>query len=329
MVEQGAEVAKESRRLLVIKDDRVLAEIPALKVDQVIISGNVQVTTPALRLCMRQEIPVFFLSRGGRLYGAVDPMAPNRAALHRQQFRCADDSAFCLGVSQQIVRGKLTNCRTLIMRMHRREQSEGLAKCAASLSASLDSVENASTLDALRGIEGSAAAAYFKAWRGVLDDAWGFQGRQRRPPPDPVNCLLSYGYTLLFSNIFSLVRAQGLLPHIGFYHGLRRGHPALVSDLMEEFRAPVVDSTVLTLLRQRRVRPEDFEHSQHQGRPVSITPPARKRLIQGLETTFNRSIQHPDAAGACDYRRVISLQVRRLKDCVQSGEPEYGAFVTR
>ncbi len=193
----------------------------------------------------------------------------------------------------------------------------------------MSSLDNVSSLDELRGLEGTAAAQYFAIWSTLVGGEWQFTGRKRQPPPDPVNSLLSYGYTLLFYNTYSLVRAQGLHPHVGFYHALRQGHPAWVSDSMEEFRAPVVDATVLALLHRKQVRPEDFRMPVEAGMPCLLTDEARKKVTRAFEAALNRAITHPDAGSRCDYRRAIALQAQRLVAVIKGEQPIYRPFLTR
>jgi len=251
LMEQGAELAKEDERFVVRKQGAILHKIPALKVDQILVFGNVHITTPAMQFCLLEDIPVFLLSSRGRYYGVIESMATDKVLLHRDQYARVTDAPFTLQVSREMVRGKVANARTLLLRVARRGGSDLTQAAATALQRILSSLDSVSSVEELRGMEGAAAAQYCAVWPALAGAEWQFAGRKRRPPPDPVNSLLSFGYTLLFYNTYSLVPAQGLHPHVGFFHALRQGHPALVSDLMEEFRAPVVDATVLALLHRQ------------------------------------------------------------------------------
>jgi CRISPR-associated protein Cas1 len=329
LMEQGAELAKEDERFVVRKEGATLREIPALKVHQVIIFGNVRITTPAMQFCLMEDIPIFLLSSRGRYYGAIESTATEKVLLHRDQFARAADPAFVLNLSREIVRGKIANTRTLLLRAARKGGGDVVRAAAAALQGVLDRLDAAATLDALRGLEGTAAAQYFAAWPDLVGGEWRFEGRRRQPPPDPVNSLLSFGYTLLYYNTYSLVRARGLHPHVGFYHALRQGHPALVSDLMEEFRAPVVESAVLALLHRKQVSQQAFRLPSEPGMPCLLTEEARKTVTRAFETAFNRAVSHPDAGGRCDYRRAIALQAQRLVAVVKGEQPLYRPFLTR
>lgn len=184
--------------------------------------------------------------------------------------------------------------------------------------------KSAQTLETLNGVEGAGAREYFGAWATLLPDAWRFDSRNRQPPLDPVNALLSYGYTLLHWNIYALLRARGLNPHWGAYHSLRPGHAALASDLMEEFRALLVDRLVLKLIHAGTMKPDQFTVSET-GCDIQLD--ARRSLIEAFEEQLASPIHHPDA-GPVDWRRVIDgqalLWIRTLR-----GQAAYNRFEVR
>jgi CRISPR-associated protein Cas1 len=329
-MEQGAVLGQEDERFVVRKEGAILRKIPALKVDQILVFGNVQVTTPAMQFCLREDIPIFLLSSRGRFYGVVESFATDKVLLHRGQFARVADPDFTLQVARGLVRGKIANCRTLLLRASRRLSIREFARMAAAdLQDLVERLDAAESLESLRGLEGAAAARYFAIWPELVGEEWRFRGRKRRPPPDPVNSLLSFGYTLLFYNTYALVRAQGLHPHVGFYHAMRSGHPALISDLMEEFRAPLVDATVLALIHRKQLTPDDFHLPAAGEGPCLMTDAARKTATTAFENAFNRSVTHPDASERCDYRRAIALQAQRLVAVIQDGSPCYQPFVRR
>ncbi|ETX03376.1 MAG: hypothetical protein ETSY2_33635 [Candidatus Entotheonella gemina] len=329
LMEQGAVLAKENERFVVRKSGAVLRKIPALKVDQILVFGNVQITTPAMHFCLLEDIPIFLLSSRGRYYGVVESSATDKVLLHRDQFARMAEPGFGLQIARELVRGKVANSRALLLRSARRRSHEGLRLAANALQQIQDRLHEAASLETLRGMEGTAAARYFAVWPELLGTDWPFPGRKRRPAPDPVNALLSFGYTLLFYNTYALVHAQGLHPHVGVYHALQTGHAALVSDLMEEFRAPVIDATVLALLHRRQVRPDDFRMPAEAGMPCRLTDEARKKVTQAFEKAFSRRVTHPDAGGSCDYRRAISLQAQRLVAVIKGEQTRYQPFIRR
>ncbi len=330
VVTQGAELGKESERFVVRAEGRADVEVPALKVDQAIVFGNVRVTTPAMQFALSRDIPIYLLSTGGRFLGAITSDAGERVEIVARQFEFLSEPDRVLATSKALVAGKLANARTLLLRIARRKGAVGAAtKAARQIEALAKDIGGAGSLDQLRGVEGAAAASYFGAWPELVGPLWEFDGRERRPPTDPVNSLLSYGYTVLLGNVYSLLRSVGLHPHVGVFHALRSGHPGLASDLMEEFRAVVVDATVLRVIRRGQLVPAHFSPPREPGEPCRLGPQARTVFTRELERTLNRSIVHPDAEGPCDYRRAIALQARRLAATFMGASECYEPMVTR
>ena len=330
VLRHGCVLGRDGERLVVRGDGEVLREIPALMVDQIIIFGNVQVTTQALHFCLTRGIPIMLLSSGGAFRGMVDALDHAPVILQRAQFRRAADKDFCLETARAMVTGKIANARLVLRRRARKRSLPAFVDAERAMAGVQRNLERAASLEELRGFEGVAARFYFQAFAVELGKAWGFNGRHRRPPPDPVNALLSFGYMLLYHNIFALVRACGLHPHVGFLHPLRSGHPALVSDLMEEFRSLVVDATVLSLLFNGKVESRDFDSGQNGGVGCHISERARRLFVQAFERKMNSSVCHPEAGRRGDYRRCIAWQVRRLADAVQDdGARPYRAMVLR
>lgn len=329
IMEQGAELGKEYERFIVRKKDTAPIEVPAIKVDQILIFGNVRITTPAMQFCLIEDIPIVLLSSRGQYYGVVESAKSDQVTLHARQFARVADPNFALGFSRGVVRGKLVNARTLLLRQGRRTEDPDIQAAASEIEGLIGRIAEGSTLDELRGLEGAGAARYFSVWPKLLGPEWGFTARRRQPPPDPVNSLLSFGYTLLFYNVYAMLRARGLHPHVGIYHALRPGHPALCSDLMEEFRAPIVDATVLTLIHRRQVSPADFVLPAEPGLPCLLTDAARKRVTHAFEQAMNRPVSHPDAGERCDYRRAIALQAERVIAYLRDEAKPYTPFLTR
>jgi len=220
-------------------------------------------------------------------------------------------------VAKAIASAKIRNTCTLL----RRHLPRG--EVLKELRWLLNKVNNAMTLDEVRGYEGAAAAKYFPLFASLLKDPMGFKSRKRQPPPDPVNSMLSFGYTLLFYNVFALIRSHGLHPYIGFFHGTRPGHPALASDLVEEFRAPIVESLVLYLVNSRILASKDFLLPKEEGLPCLLSDTARKIFIHHFEQKMNSPITHPHTNFKVDYRRCINLQVVEMARFIKGEIPEY------
>lgn len=329
LVEQGAVLAKTDERFVISKDRTTLREVPAIKVDQIMVFGNVQLTTPAMKFCLTQGIPIVLLSSRGRYFGAIESTNTDQVLLHRDQFVRAADPTYCLRTARAIVRGKVTNERVVLQRYARHRPSCDVGAQLATLKSTLSRLAAARSMDELRGYEGAAAARYFAGMRVILGDQWGFTHRRKQPPPDPVNSLLSLGYTLLFYNVYALVRAHGLNPGVGSLHPMHQGHPALVSDLIEEFRAPIVDAMVLHLILRGHITQDEFHMPAASGLPCLLNDAARKRFIAAFEEKMNSRVTHPGTGFLVDYRRCLDLQVQRLARSIRDPREVYEPMTIR
>jgi CRISPR-associated protein Cas1 len=201
ILQHGQVLGKESERLVVRQAQTIVREIPAIKVDQIMVFGNAQITTQAMQFCLSERIPIYLLSGQGHYYGVIDSFNTEPVLLQREQFLRASDPAFCLKLATALVHGKIANSRLMLQRLARRHNVSALSTAAATLKNALTNLSRASSLDELRGFEGCSANVYFQALSATLDRSWGFSHRVRQPPTDGINAMLSYGYTLLFYNI--------------------------------------------------------------------------------------------------------------------------------
>ena len=329
LMKHGLILGKESERLVIRRKGEVIQEIPAIKVDQVMVFGNSQITTQAMQFCLLEKIPIYLLSGRGKYYGVVDSFDTDPVLLHRDQFTAAGDNTFCLKLAKQFIYGKIRNSRLILMRHSRNREAPAFFKVADNLKTILSSLQSAENLDQLRGFEGYAAKLYYSAFADTLDKQWCFKKRVRRPPTDPVNAMLSYGYSLLFYNIYSLLRAKGLNPHVGYLHPLRSGHPALASDLIEEFRAIIVDTVVLNLILNRKVTPDDFTPGKDSSEACMLGDKPRTLFIRAFEKKMNASIAHPSTMVKSDYRRCIQYQIQQLIAVIRGKQAEYEPMVLR
>jgi CRISPR-associated protein Cas1 len=243
---QGCYVGLAQELLVVKQGQVVLQEVQLPLLEQVLIFGKSQVTTQAIRECLRRDIPIAYLSRMGFCYGRV--MAIGRG--YRQLVRYQQNLSLMdrLLMARQMVRAKILNGRTLLMRQGRKGV-DGLDVVVQSLDYLADRALLMADVESLLGVEGAAAAAYFGAFSLCLTGSdFVFGGRVKRPPSNPVNAMLSFGYMVLWNHLLSLVELQGLDPYFAFLHQDSERHPALASDAIEEFRTPIVDSLVLYLI---------------------------------------------------------------------------------
>lgn len=328
---QGLRVGK-SGAVLQVKDDRaVVQEARIGETCQVNVMGNVQISTQAVQALCEAEVPICYFSMGGWFYGITTGLNQKNVVLRRSQFRLSEQEYFQIRLARQLVEGKIRNQRTLLQRNHvepPRDTLDGLREMARRATC-------AASLEELLGIEGNAARLYFGAFAGMLKTEDGdevaefpfdFQTRNRRPPRDPVNALLSLGYSLLAKDLTIACYAVGFDPYIGFYHQMRFGRPALALDLMEPFRPLVVDSAVLTAINGGMVGPRDFVRA---GGAVSLTPGGRKGFLRAYELRMDTLVTHPLFDYRVSYRRLLEIQSRLLARVLDGEIGDYPVFVTR
>jgi CRISP-associated protein Cas1 len=332
--------------------------VPLLKVEEVMVLGNITITTPALESLLETKVPVIYLSKHGQYLGSLSPGLTKNSILRLAQHEAHTDLQQRHTIAQQFVLGKLRNMRTVLMRYNRLHpnplittQVETLKQCIRAAEntrlISGDSTMEETTADhdpemeqgevlvgrmnglgPLLGYEGAGSAAYFAVFEQLIKCNWlhGFRRRVRRPPTDPVNAMLSYGYVILTAQTASAVAGVGFDPYIGYLHSSRYGKPALALDLMEEFRPLIVDSVVLNLLNNRQLEQKDFEVEVNSYR---MTEAAKRLFLQKFEERMQEVITHPTFEYKAPYRRCIELQARLLGKYLTGEINEYIPFTVR
>jgi len=271
-----------------------------------------------------KNIPVSFLSSRGKYRGKLQPAYAKDTRIRQQQYAVASDPPQCLELAKCFVRGKITNAIRFSQRQ--RSQNAEVKSAARAARQTLEKLERAENLESLLGYEGAGAAAHYQAFRQFLAHDWGFTTRQFRPPPDPINAMLSLGYTLLHNHVYAFANVVGFDPYCGYFHQPKHGHAALASDLMEEFRQIIVDGYVLSLVNNNRIRPEDFEQT---NKGIRFTKEALDRFLTGYYGRMKQTFQHPTRNEKTSYLRAIELQVRHLARVITGEDPEYKPFLIR
>ncbi len=326
---QGYSVTRSGDVLVITDKGKKLREVLVKDISHLAIFGNNQVTTQLLQTLCGAEVPVTWFSHGGWFYGMLQGFGLRNAFVRREQFRKADDPLFCVQLAREFVAGKISNCRTLLQRNHSAPPEDALRD----LKEAVATAREATTLETLLGIEGNAARIYFGSFQAMLKPkgaeaapAFDFNGRNRRPPRDPVNAMLSFVYSLLSKDFTIACMAVGLDPYLGFYHQPRHGRPALALDLMEEFRPLVGDSVVLTLVNNGEVVADDFVVTEA---GCAMTPAARSKLIGAYERRLDSLVTHPVFDYRASYRRIFEIQARLLTRVLQGEVRSYPSFTTR
>lgn len=325
--EQGATVGKSGGSLVVRNREGELGRFRLIDVQQLVVCGNVQVTAQTLHLLCESGIPIVHLSRGSWFYGVTHGMNLRNAYDRAAQFAVAADPVRCLEFAKQIVAAKVANQRTLL-----RRNAAGLPERVADEFAQIArDVEVAPGTEQLLGHEGNAAAIYFRHFARMLrprdfSTDWDFQNRNRRPPRDPINAMLSFAYALLAKDLTVAAIAEGLDPWWGLYHRPRHGRPSLALDLMEEFRPLIADSAVLTAVNTGMVAARDFRTSRA---ACVMEAGARKALIRAFEARMGMLVTHPVFGYRCAWRSIVRMQVRLFARWLRGDVPSYVGMVTR
>jgi len=324
----GARIGKRGDELVIEQRDGTKATQRIGDTSHVALFGSVQISTQALRDLCARGITVSYLSSGGWLYGITRGMDHKHVELRRIQFAAAADPPRCLALARRFVCVKIRNCRTLV----RRNANAAPPHTIQRLRELIDIAARATSLESLLGIEGTAARLYFEAYGSMLRPAeadrlvFDFDGRNRRPPRDPINALLSLGYSMLARDVMNTLIAVGFDPYMGFYHQPRYGRPALALDVMEEFRPLVVDSVVLSAVNTGTLA---ATHFVRRGGAVSLTAAGRAAFLRAYARRMDELVSHPVFGYRISYRRVLEVQVRLLARYLSGELSTYPPFATR
>ncbi len=320
--EQGSILLKDGDRFSVEKEGRQINEINVRRVEQILVLGNITLSTLAMQYCMKSNIPVTFLSQHGSYFGRLEATTADQSAIERFQYLRSLDEPFALDLARRIVEAKIRNSCTMIQKERalawesNGELKEKFDTTLLLMHALLEQSKTCESIDVLRELASKSAALYFELYGLLFKKEFPFYSnafsRVRRPPTDPVNSLLSFGYTLLHTNIFSLVRMRGMNPYIGFLHAEEKGNPALINDLIEEFRT-LIDSMTLHTLNKGVLRNRDFYYPATQG-GCFMTDDARKKFLAVFEQRMWEESHDQQSGQTMNIRRLIESQVVKISE---------------
>lgn len=317
IVEQGAVVRRSSRTLVVTKENIRIFQVPVIKIDRVLVFGQVQLTTQALDLLLEEGIDVGFLSTNGRLRGQLLAAASKNNILRLAQYERVTDTEYPARTAREIVRGKLMNGLALIRRYARNYPEIDAGKEIKTIEEMLQRLGRQKNVAHILGCEGIATAAYFRIFGRMFRRELQFSERSRRPPRDPINALLSLGYTMLTNELFGLITAHGLDPYMGFLHGIVYGRPSLALDIVEEFRHPVVDRMTLNLINNQVLELKDFVKSEEGG--FILQNEALRRYFEFYEQRMREPVVRKKSGGAMTLRDLLRHQVKRMAQVIKQG----------
>lgn len=322
----GAYIGRRGGELTVSLDKETLTRHPIEQLQSVYLFGAIQISTQAVQGCLERSIPIAYFSPAGRFLGLTQGLPTSGTDARQGQYRLFGEPGIRAKLSARIIFAKIHNQRVLLMRNG--DAPKAVLERLASLRDQAASGDF--TLDSLRGIEGSAAALYFEHFgtmlKGTAFENFDFQGRNRRPPKDPVNALLSQGYSILAKELTGICHAVGLDPFLGFMHQPRYGRPALALDLMEEFRPLIADSVAISLLNRRELDVGDFSRTT---RGTFMGDEARKQFWRAWFRRLDTEVTHPQFGYKMSYRRMLDVQTRQFWRYCRGEATDYHAFITR
>lgn len=325
--EQGARIGKTRGSLVIRKGDELLARARLKEVSQVVLCGNIGVSAQTIHLLCEAAVPIVHLSQGHWFYGITQGITLRNAYGRAAQFKASEDPERVVKLAREIVTAKGSNQRTLL----RRNAGDRAQQALKSMARLLTRVDGAMSVEQLLGLEGNLASLYFGDFSEMLrprdfDASWEFEKRNRRPPRDPVNAMLSFVYALLVKECTVAILAEGLDPWWGLFHQPRHGRPGLALDLMEEFRPIVADSSVITAINTGMVTVRDFAQASN---GCFLKQAGRKAVIRAYEARLDHLVTHPLFGYRCSWRSVIRVQARLLARWLRGDIPRYIGMVTR
>lgn len=314
LTSQGSKVSVDQGRMIIESKDGVKKSIPKEQIDSISCFGSINFTSSALSHCLTRAIPVSFFSTRGKYFGKLYTTSHSNIARLKQQVRFSEDPDFSLTLSKSIVLAKVNNQLTIL---RRNKDQTNLGNEINSINILRKKINQAKAINELIGYEGTISKYYFAALSKILPEEFYFKGRNRQPPKDPFNSLISLGYTILLNEISGQIESVGLNPYCGFLHQDRQSHPTLASDIIEEFRAPIVDSLAIKLCKNK-FNKDDF---QYQGQGCFLKDQTLKIYLDQLEKKMNSQQNYRNDQKPMTFRKTIGLQARDMVRAIEEENP--------
>jgi len=331
---QGSYLQKEGETVLIEREKQKVLQIPIHTIGGIVCFGNVLCSPFLLGFCAERDVAVSFLTTHGRFLASVRGPVSGNVLLRRQQYRMADDEQITRGIAANVISGKLANCRIVInrtVRDHGAKINTGeLKKASENIGRIIDRIPRATSTDEVRGLEGQAAAEYFKVFDHLIVDQkedFVFTDRNRRPPLDEVNALLSFVYTLLAHDVRSALETVGLDTAVGFLHRDRPGRHGLALDIMEEFRPVIADRLTLSLINRRQLGKKDFTKAANGA--VYMNDDARKTVLAEYQNRKQDEIYHPYIEETVPIGLLFFIQANLMARYIRGDIDGYPPFFWR
>lgn len=334
ITQDDAFIGKTDERLQVRSQKKTLLDVPMIKVDGVVVLGRATISPAALTELLERKIPLSFLTSTGRFLGRLEPPLTKNIFVRSAQWK-AIETPQAVHIVRGFIRGKLKNYRNTLMRAQREASHPNsttltqLAEGIRRLEQAIAPINTTEAIDSLRGLEGAGSAAYFGCFQALIRaEGFSFTVRKKRPPTDPVNALLSFGYSLLRHDLESALNIVGFDPYLGYLHTQRYGRPSLALDVMEEFRPLVVDAMVLAAINRRVLTPSDFLTEPLSG-AVSLSDAGRRTFLRSYEQKKQSKFTHPVLKKQCTYQEAFEIQSRLLAKYLMGETEQYPPLVLK
>ncbi len=321
IIDHSASISKNGGRLEISYKNGLLRSIPFENVEGITIIGNAQMTTYCIGECLRRGIQIQYHSSKGYYFGKLSSTQHVNTKRQRMQVKLTEDKSFSLELAKNILKAKINN-QIVLLRRYQRTSEEEFQSEIKQISILEEKINNCLNLEEVLGFEGSAARLYFKALsKAIKPTGFKFNGRNRRPPKDPFNSMLSLGYTILMNDIYSTIESRGLSPYFGFIHQDRNNHPTLASDLIEEWRAVIVDSVTMALINGNEISIDNF-YRDDEAKGVFFDKDGLKIFINKLEKKLEVSTSYLDyITYDISFRKAIDLQVIQVCKAIEEMDP--------
>ncbi|SES98376.1 CRISPR-associated endonuclease Cas1 [[Clostridium] polysaccharolyticum] len=316
--ENGSTVSMEAGYFIVKTQDDQIKKIPKETLEAIGLFGNVSLTTPCVKECLNRKIPICYFSSSGYYFGKLESTRNWNIFRLKQQIHMSENPEFTLGFSKKIIGAKIQNQITILKRYNRSVKAV-IDNEIIRMKNSSQKLKICQSIEQVLGHEGNASRSYFQAIAKMIEPEFAFDGRNRKPPQDPFNAMISFGYTILMNEIYGELENRGLTPYGGFMHQDRERHPTLASDLLEEWRAVIVDSTVLSMIQGHEVSADDFEKEENGG--IILKKRARQQFLKNLEAKMHGEMSYLSyVSERTSFRKAIWLQVGELVKAVEKGD---------
>lgn len=326
VVEEYAIIRKHQQRIRIEKDEKVLLELPFFKIDRILLFGNIQITSDAIQHLLESDIDVSFYNIYGKLKGRLINKTGKNIYLRLAQYESYMDDEKRVRIAKYIVKGKIKNFISFIKKFQRNHPDIDFSGEIKTIENCLILLERKNYIGGCLGIEGIASSVYFKCLKKMIlnyEMIGTFEGRRRKPPQDPINSLLSLGYSLITNEMWGIIEGIGYEPFIGFLHGINYGRPSLALDLIEEFRVSIVDRVVIEMVNHNVIKKEDFDYDEEKG--CRMKKDALKKFFEHFDRKLNTIVHISKTDEEASYRKLFFIQARNFMETIIS-DKEYIPF---